>query len=79
MLDSQRKKTVVMIGGKSDGTDGLSRRSVVRKKMMYTNPSSFVVFYEFTYGKSNKRLSQLHTHSSLTCFSEETIETGKIY
>ncbi|XP_049628458.1 C-type lectin domain family 6 member A-like [Suncus etruscus] len=40
---------------------------------------SCVVFYEFTYGKTNKRLSQLHTHSSLTCFSEETIETGKTW
>ncbi|XP_026358596.2 C-type lectin domain family 6 member A [Ursus arctos] len=35
--------------------------------------ASCVVTYHFSYGKTDKRLSELHTyHSSLTCFSEGT-------
>ncbi|XP_074259222.1 C-type lectin domain family 4 member D isoform X2 [Saimiri boliviensis] len=38
---------------------------------------SCVVTYHFTYGKTRKSLSELHSyHSSLTCFSEGTKVTG---
>ncbi|XP_043297448.1 C-type lectin domain family 6 member A isoform X1 [Cervus canadensis] len=41
---------------------------------------SCVVTYYFTYGNTGKRLSELHTHhSSLTCFSEGTRVTEKIW
>ncbi|XP_036107822.1 C-type lectin domain family 6 member A-like [Molossus molossus] len=41
---------------------------------------SCVVTYDFTYVKTNKRLSELHTyHSGLTCFSEETRATEKVW
>ncbi|XP_037704002.1 C-type lectin domain family 6 member A [Choloepus didactylus] len=41
---------------------------------------SCVVTYHFTYGKIGKRLSELHTyHSSLTCFSEGTRVTEKVW
>uniref|UniRef100_A0A452T6U7 C-type lectin domain-containing protein n=1 Tax=Ursus maritimus TaxID=29073 RepID=A0A452T6U7_URSMA len=46
---------------------------------MNTNPSSFTMTYHFSYGKTDKRLSELHTyHSSLTCFSEGTSVAGKV-
>ncbi|XP_053413712.1 C-type lectin domain family 6 member A [Nycticebus coucang] len=41
---------------------------------------SCVVTYHFTYGRTDKRLSELHTsHSSLTCFSEGTRVTEKVW
>ncbi|XP_004455319.1 C-type lectin domain family 6 member A [Dasypus novemcinctus] len=41
---------------------------------------SSVVTYHFTYGKTSKKLSELHTiHSSLTCFSEGTMVTEKVW
>uniref|UniRef100_A0A8C6RX82 C-type lectin domain family 4, member n n=1 Tax=Nannospalax galili TaxID=1026970 RepID=A0A8C6RX82_NANGA len=41
---------------------------------------SCMVTYKFTMDQSNKRLSELHTyHSSLTCFSEGTRVTEKVW
>ncbi|XP_037370300.1 C-type lectin domain family 6 member A-like [Talpa occidentalis] len=40
---------------------------------------SCVVTYHFTYGKTSNRLSELHTYSSLTCFSEGTSMTEKVW
>ncbi|KAM9230192.1 LOW QUALITY PROTEIN: C-type lectin domain family 6 member A [Dugong dugon] len=40
---------------------------------------SCLVTYNFTYGKSDKRLSELQYHSSLNCFSEGTRVTEKVW
>ncbi|XP_029808999.1 C-type lectin domain family 6 member A isoform X2 [Suricata suricatta] len=42
--------------------------------------ASCVVTYHLTYGKTGKRLSELHVyHSSLSCFSEGTSVTGNVW
>ncbi|XP_060046114.1 C-type lectin domain family 6 member A isoform X2 [Erinaceus europaeus] len=38
-----------------------------------------VVTYQLTYGKTSTKLSQLHTYSSLTCFSEGTRGAEKVW